>query len=54
MLFHATNALWVGEAVRVENGTKDGKNGADWWLQCHKILPEYYNTEEERKVLEWR
>ena len=42
------------EAVEAGYGTKDGKNGADWWMKYYAVLPEYYITEEELKKLGWR
>lgn len=42
------------QAVKAGNGTKDGQNGADWWLKYYADLPEYYITEEELRGLGWR
>lgn len=41
------------EAIVSGNTTKDGKNGADWWLEYLGILPDYYITEEELFKLGW-
>lgn len=42
------------EAVKAGEGTKDGENGADWWIKYHGALPDYYITEEELAALGWR
>lgn len=42
------------EAVQAGNGTKDGQNGADWWMKYYADLPEYYLTAEELENLGWR
>ncbi len=34
-------------AIRAGGATKDGDNGADWWLKNLGILPKYYITVEE-------
>lgn len=36
-------------AVGAGNGTKEGTNGADWWMKYFADLPEYYITQEELK-----
>ena len=41
-------------AVEAGQGTKDGENGADWWIKIRGELPEYYITEDEIKDLGWR
>ncbi len=42
------------EAVTVGRATKDGDNGADWWLRNYGVLPDYYVTEDEAKNQGWR
>ncbi|WP_101697206.1 phage minor head protein [Clostridium minihomine] len=41
-------------AVVAGNGTKDGKNGADWWMKNHGILPDYYISEKDLINLKWK
>ena len=41
-------------AIEAGRGTKDGENGADWWLTHYRMLPAYYITEDEIKALGWR
>ncbi len=41
-------------AVESGNGTKDGRNGADWWIKHLGKLPDYYISEENLKVLGWK
>lgn len=41
-------------AVYAGNGTKNGQDGADWWLKQYGKLPAYYITEEEAKRLGWK
>ena len=40
-------------AVIAGNATKDGKNGADFWIKYMGRLPDYYISEEEIKRLGW-
>lgn len=42
------------EAVVAGNATKDGKNGADFWMKYMGRLPDYYISEENLKALGWR
>lgn len=42
------------EAISAGGATKDGVNGADFWIKYHNILPEYYVTEEDAKNEGWR
>lgn len=42
------------EAVESGYGTKDGQNGADYWMKYFADLPEYYITEEELVALGWK
>lgn len=41
------------ESVIAGNATKDGTNGADWWIKNYGVLPDYYISEEELKKLGW-
>lgn len=41
-------------AVIAGNATKEGDNGADWWLLHYGVLPEYYITYEQIHALGWR
>ncbi len=42
------------KAVEAGNGTKDGRNGADWWMKHMGRLPDYYITEKELEALGWK
>jgi len=42
------------QAVMVGQGTKDGENGADWWLKNRGRLPEYYIASRELELLGWK
>lgn len=42
------------DAVFVGQGTKDGKNGADWWIKNYGYLPDYYISEGDLTGLGWR
>lgn len=42
------------KAVAAGSGTKDGRNGADYWMKYYHDLPEYYITQKELKELGWR
>lgn len=42
------------EAVRAGQGTKDGQNGADYWIKFFAELPEYYIKKEELIALGWK
>ena len=42
------------EAVKARHGTKDGQNGADWWLKYYAKLPKYYITEGKLVALGWK
>ncbi len=35
-------------------GSKNGNDGADWWLKHHGILPDYYITASQIQALGWR
>lgn len=41
-------------AIQAGYATKDGINGADYWLYYKKKLPEYYITREQAEDLGWR
>lgn len=41
-------------AVIAGQGTKDGQNGADYWMKHFADLPEYYITEGELVALGWK
>ena len=41
------------EAVKAGHGTKDGQNGADYWMKYYAVLPEYYIPEDELVALGW-
>ena len=41
------------KATKAGGATKDGKNGADWWLKNIGKLPEYYETMERFKEEGW-
>ena len=42
------------KAVVAGDATKDGKNGADFWIKHIGRLPDYYISEEELKALGWK
>lgn len=42
------------EAVEAGYGTKDGENGADYWMKYFADLPEYYIIEDELAALGWK
>ncbi len=42
------------EAVIAGNATKDGKNGADFWMKYMGRLPDYYISEKDLKALGWK
>ncbi len=41
------------EAVSAGEATKDGENGADWWIMNYATLPDYYITADELNKLGW-
>lgn len=41
-------------AVVAGYGTKDGQNGADYWMKHFEDLPEYYITRDELLSLGWK
>lgn len=42
------------QAVLAGYGTKDGENGADWWVKNYNILPDYDISLKEISVLGWK
>ena len=40
--------------VEAGYGTKDGQNGANYWMKYVASLPKYYITRNELKRLGWR
>ncbi len=43
----------VMRAIAAGNATKDGVNGADFWLKYFGRLPDYYVSEQEAKNAGW-
>lgn len=41
-------------AVSVGEATKDGENGADYWIAYQKTLPDYYISMDDIMKLQWR
>ncbi len=41
------------EAVIAGEGTKDGQNGADYWMKYIADLPDYYSTRRNGHRLLW-
>lgn len=41
------------KGVKAGTATKDGENGADWWLKYRGCLPPYYISAEEMEKLGW-
>lgn len=42
------------EAKSIGTATKNGRQGADWWLRTYKKLPPNYISEEEAKKMGWK
>ena len=42
------------KAVVAGYGTKDGQNGADYWMKYFNDLPMYYITKDELVTLGWK
>ena len=40
-------------SVVAGNATKEGQNGADYWLKHYGVLPDYYISEDDIKALGW-
>lgn len=51
---HCRCAIEPMQAVAAGNATKDGKQGADWWLKYVGLLPDYYITLEELYSAGWK
>lgn len=47
-------AILPADAISAGAATKDGENGADYWLVDHGKLPDYYITKEELYSLGWK
>lgn len=52
---HERCGCYLEDVVSLLAGTatKNGKDGADWWLKYFDELPDYYITEEEAKEAGW-
>lgn len=44
----------IMDAVFAGLGTKDGVNGADWWIKNYGILPDYYISKTDIGDLGWK
>lgn len=42
------------EAIEAGNATKNGKDGADYWLKYYGELPDYYISPEQLEALGWK
>lgn len=42
------------EAITPGGATKDGENGADYWLAHYGKLPDYYISDQELRSLGWK
>ncbi len=42
------------KATTAGNATKDGENGADFWIKYYGKLPDYYISSEELELLGWK
>lgn len=42
------------DAISPGGATKDGENGADYWLVNYGVLPDYYITDSELRSLGWK
>lgn len=51
---HCRCAILPMEAIVPGSATKDGKNGADYWLTHYGQLPEYYISDADLRVLGWK
>lgn len=52
--FHCRCEIRPMKAVIAGYGTKDGQNGADYWMKFVADLPEYYITRDELLSLGWK
>lgn len=51
---HCRCSIQPMKSVLVGNATKDGQNGADWYLRYFGVLPNYYIDEIGLKKLGWK
>lgn len=51
---HCRCAILPMEAIPPGGATKDGENGADFWLANFGQLPDYYITKEDLFALGWK
>ena len=42
------------KVIEAGYATKDGRNGADYWLYYNRKLPEYYITKDQAEALGWK
>lgn len=42
------------KAIKDGNATRNGKEGADYWLIQYGVLPEYYLSKADAKELGWK
>lgn len=47
-------AILPMEAIMSGHATKDGKNGADYWIIHYGQLPDYYISDGDLKALGWK
>lgn len=47
-------AILPMEAIMPGGATKDGVNGADYWLAYYGILPDYYISDSDLRALGWK
>lgn len=50
---HCRCAILPMETITPGGATKDGENGADYWLVHYGQLPDYYISKEEIRKLKW-
>lgn len=51
---HCRCAILPMEAIMPGGATKDGENGADYWLIHYGKLPDYYIADEDLRSLGWK
>ena len=51
---HCRCAILPMEAIRPGHATKEGKNGADYWIANYGRLPDYYISREEAYAQKWK
>lgn len=44
----------MAKSIIAGNATKDGENGADFWIKYYGKLPDYYISSEELELLGWK